>query len=213
MTLILEASNLSLNDVHRFLKLEDRVAVNFTDFLILEPITELEQQDLLRIINDFRRYWADKKISEGMVKFLTLAPLMRLTGFDDAPIKMTMEDSLSISVEDEDTTIMGRMDILAVKNAQSPTAPNFWILVIEVKNSKIDVFEGLPQLLTYAFKSLKEQSSVWGLASNGLRYQFVHLSQGNPPIYQILPELNLIDRDRSLQLIQVLKAICKLQLD
>ncbi|MBW4623563.1 MAG: restriction endonuclease subunit R [Cyanosarcina radialis HA8281-LM2] len=213
MTLILEASNLSLDDVHRLLKPEKQIGESFANLLSLEPITEIEQQDLWRIRDDFDRYLSAGKISEGMVKFLTLAPLMRLTGFYDAPIKMTMEDSIAISVEDEDTTITGRMDILAVNNARSLNAANFWILVIEAKNSAIAVSEGLPQLLTYAFKSLDRQSSVWGLATNGESYRFVRLSQGNPPIYQILPELNLIDRDRSLQLIQVLKAICKLQDD
>lgn len=90
------------------------------------------------------------------------------------------------------------------------TAP-LWILVIETKNSTVDVFTGLPQLLTYAFKSLEQQTSVWGLATNGRSYQFVQLRRGNPPTYQLMPELNLIDRDRSIQLLQVFKAICRLQ--
>jgi hypothetical protein len=39
----------------------------------------------------------------------------------------------------------------------------------------------------------------------------VYLQQGNSPTYQLLPELNLIDSERTIQLLQVLKAICKLQ--
>ncbi len=85
------------------------------------------------------------------------------------------------------------------------------ILVVETKNSLAGAFTGLPQLLTYAYKSLENQQSVWGLTTNGLRYQFVYLQQGNPSTYQLLSELNLIDSERSLQLLQVLKAICKLQ--
>ncbi|MEK0194828.1 MAG: hypothetical protein ACBR12_05345 [Microcoleus sp.] len=34
------------------------------------------------------------------------------------------------------------------------------------------------------------------------------MTRGNPCTYQILPELNLIDRERSLLLAQVLKWIC-----
>jgi hypothetical protein len=34
--------------------------------------------------------------------------------------------------------------------------------VIETKNSLAEVFAGLPQLLTYAYKSLEHQEAVWG---------------------------------------------------
>lgn len=211
MPLTQEASTLSLDDVHRLLKLERRSPGVFTDFLTLEPLSEFEQQDLLRISNDFERYLYARKLPEGLVKFLTLAPLMRLAGFYEAPIRLTMEDSIAISVEDEEIKITGRMDILAVNTELGTTAPPLWILVIETKNSTVDVFAGLPQLLTYAFKSLEQQASIWGLATNGRSYQFVQLRQGNPPTYQLMPELNLIDRDRSIQLLQVFKAICRLQ--
>ncbi|MEA5598481.1 hypothetical protein VB797_29520 [Rivularia sp. UHCC 0363] len=94
--------------------------------------------------------------------------MMRLAGFYDIPIRLTMEDVVGITIEDEDKVIKGRMDILAVNQAEATIAPPFWVLVIETKNSEIDVFEGLPQLLTYAFKSLEQQSSVWGLVTRRL---------------------------------------------
>ncbi len=209
MPLTQEASTLTLDDVHRLLKLERSPGV-FTDFLSLEPLSEFEQQDLLRISNDFERYLAAGKISEGLVKFLTLAPLIRLAGFYDTPIRLSMEDSIAISVEDEDIKITGRMDILAVNTELGTTAP-LWILVIETKNSTVDVFTGLPQLLTYTFKSLDQQESVWGLVTNGRSYLFVQLRRENPPTYQLMPELNLTEPERSTQLLQVLKAICQLQ--
>ncbi|WP_414621136.1 restriction endonuclease subunit R [Calothrix sp. CCY 0018] len=210
MTITVEPSSLSLNDVHRLLKLQKQANGLFTDYLTLEPLTEFEQQDLSRISNDFERYLAAGKISEGMVKFFTIAPLMRLAGFYDIPIRLTMEDVVGIAVEDEDKIIKGRMDILAVNQAEAITTPPFWVLVIETKNSAIDVFEGVPQLLTYAFKSLEEQSSVWGLVTNGLRYQFVYLKQSNPPIYQLMPSLSLNETQSSTVLLQVMKAICEL---
>ncbi|NMF65504.1 restriction endonuclease subunit R [Brasilonema octagenarum] len=211
MPITVEPSSLSLNDVHSLLKLQEEPIGLFTDFLTLDPLTNFEQQDLLKIRNDLRRYLAAGKISEGLVKFLTLAPLMRAAGFYDIPIRLTMEDVIAIAIEDEDTSIRGRMDILAVNNAQALTAPPFWILVIETKNSSVDVFEGLPQLLTYAFKSLEQQTSVWGLVTNGRNYLFVYLRQGNPPVYQLMPEVSLINTDESIQLLQVMKAICQLE--
>ena len=210
MTLTVEASSLSLNDVHRFLKLEKLSNASFTDFLSLEPLSEFEQQDLLRIRSDFERYLNARKISEGLVKFLTIAPLMRLAGFYDVPIRLTMEDSIALAVEDEDRRITGRMDILAINSPQSNIAPLFWVLVIETKNSAIEVGEGLPQLLTYAFKSLNQQPSVWGLVTNGLRYQFVYLRCDQQPTYQLMPLLNLNESPGATELLQVLKSICKL---
>ena len=219
MTQNLEASQLSLNDVRRLLKLERQIRGSFTDFFSLEPLTDFEQQELLLISNDFWRYLEVGKVSEELVKFLSLSPLMRLTGFFKVPVVLTMEDSIPIEVEDGDTLIKGRLDILAVNQPDAElAATQFWILVAEAKNSalakpskRIDPWAGLPQLLTYAYKSLQHQSSVWGLTTNGRNYQFVYLTRGNPCTYQILPELSLTDRDRSLLLAQVLKAICKLQ--
>ena len=212
MTQNLEASQLSLNDVRRLLKLERQTGGGFTDFFSLEPLTDFEQQELLLIGNHFWRHLEAGKVSAKMVKFLVLSPLMRLTGFFDIPIVLTMEDSIPIEVEDGDTLIKGRLDVLAVNQPDAElAAAQFWILVVEAKNSAIDPWAGLPQLLTYAYKSLQQQSSVWGLTTNGRNYQFVYLTRGNPCTYQILPELSLTDRERSLLLAQVLKAICKLQ--
>ncbi len=210
MTLTVEASSLSLNDVHRFLKLEKLSNGSFADFLRLEPLSEFEQQDLLRIRSDFDRYLSAGKISEGLVKFLTIAPLMRLAGFYDVPIRLTMEDSIAIAVEDEDRRITGRMDILAINSPQSNIAPPFWVLVIETKNSSVNVIEGLPQLLTYAFRSLEQQSSVWGLVTNGQLYQFVYLRHDEQATYELMPLLNLSQSPDAIELLQVFKAICKL---
>ncbi|MEG4212099.1 restriction endonuclease subunit R [Microcoleus sp. S13_B4] len=212
MTQNLEASQLSLNDVRRLLKLERQTGGGFTDFFSLETLTDFEQQQLWEISNDFWRYLEAGKVSEELVKFLALSPLMRLTGFFKVPVVLTMEDSIPIEVEDGDTLIKGRLDILAVNQPDAElAAAQFWILVVEAKNSAIAPLTGLPQLLTYTYKSLQQQSSVWGLTTNGESYRFVRVTRGNPCTYQILPELNLIDRERSLLLAQVLKAICKLQ--
>lgn len=186
---------------------------SFINSLTLELLTENEQQEVLQISKDFRHYFSAGKVYEALVKFIAIAPLMRLAGFYQYPIEIRLEENIAdIDIEDEDTKITGRMDILAVNKAMpTTTGISFWILVIETKNTLAEAFTGLPQLLTYAYKSLENQQSVWGLTTNGLRYQFVYLQQGNSPTYQLLPELNLIDSERTIQLLQVLKAICKLQ--
>lgn len=209
---ILNARNLSLEEVQRLFGFQEQYSDSFSNYLSLEPLTEAEQQEILQIKNDFRRYLTAGKVSEGQVKFLAVAPLLRLAGFYRYPIEIVLEENIAdIEVEDEDITIKGRFDILAIsKSKHTKPQTYFWVLLIESKNSQIDISTGLPQLLTYAYKNLDNQKSIWGLTTNGRSYQFIYLEPGNPPIYYLLPELNLMERERSTQLLQVLKAICQL---
>jgi len=212
MTTTLDARNLNLETVRQLFKFEEQFNNSFTPLLSLESLTEFEQQELLQIQNIFRSYYAAGKISEGQIKFLFLAPLMKLAGFYRTSIKITLEENIAdISVEEEDTIIKGRMDILAVNKTEGRTTTTpFWILVIEAKNSSLNAFDGLPQLLTYAYKGIEQQSSVWGLTTNGMDYQFVYIQQGNPPIYQLLPKLDITRAESSIELLQVLKAISQI---
>ncbi|MBW4478804.1 MAG: restriction endonuclease subunit R [Tolypothrix brevis GSE-NOS-MK-07-07A] len=212
MTTTLDARNLSLKNVRQLFKFEEQLNNSFTPLLSLESLTEFEQQELLQIQNIFRSYYSEGKISEGQIKFLFLAPLMKLAGFYRTNIQITLEENIAeISVEDEDRIIKGRMDILAVNQTEGRTTNTpFWILVIEAKNSSLNAFDGLPQLLSYAYQGIEQQSSVWGLTTNGMDYQFVYIQQGNPPIYQLLPKLDITRVESSIELLQVLKAISQI---
>lgn len=213
MTTTINAKNITLGEVNQFLKFQEQLNNDtYTTFLSLESLTEIEQLELVQIRNDFREYLAVERVSEGLVQALTTFPLMRLAGFYRSPIKMSLEqDIANITIEEEDTTITGRFDILAInKEKQIAADIPFWILVIESKNSLIAPRAGLPQLLTYAYKSLEYQESVWGLVTSGEFYQFLNIRRGNPPTYQLMPFLTLMEPEPSILLLQVLKAICKL---
>ncbi|WP_013323557.1 hypothetical protein [Gloeothece verrucosa] len=209
---ILQARNLTIADVERLLGFQKRRNGRFESFLSLPEITEVEEQELLKIQEDFERY-LDEDASEGQVKLVAIAPLLRLAGFYNYPIQIKVENNIdSIEIEDEKgITIAGRFDIIAI-NKQEQIADNvyFWVLAIESKRSAINAVAGLPQLLTYAYKSLEYQEAVWGLTTNGMHYQFVYIQQGNPPIYLSMPILSLLELESGLQLLQVLKAISQL---
>ncbi|MEO1430995.1 MAG: restriction endonuclease subunit R [Cyanobacteria bacterium J06633_8] len=206
---ILQSKNLSIGDIHRLFNYQRQYNESFQSLLTLEPLTEFEQQEVLQIRTDFDNYIIESKVLEGLVKALTVFPLMRLAGFYRSPIKIALEENIQdIVIEDEDTKVSGRLDILAVNKAKLNAVKSyFWVLVIEAKNSEIAVSAGLPQLLTYAYDCLKNQKSVWGLTTNGREYQFVYIQQGNPPTYQLMPLLNLMESERAIELLQVLKAI------
>lgn len=207
----LRAKDLSIGQVHHLLGFTRLPNGKFTALLCLEPLAEYEQQELAQIRNDFLDYLTEGKVSEGLVKALTTFPLLRLTGFYRSPIKLSLEQDIAeLVIEDENTSITARLDILAVNKTQPITTEAFfWVLVIESKNSVAAPSAGLPQLLIYAYKSLEHQEAVWGLVTNGELYQFVHIRQGNPPTYQLMPILSLMDAEPSMQLLEVLKAICR----
>jgi len=208
----LDASSLTMEDVYRLLKFEEHLNDSITSLLSLEPLTELEHQEVLKIREVFRSYHNAGKVSEGQVRLLPIAQLLWFSGFYQPHIKITLEEGIAqIDIKDEDTIIKGRMDILAVSRLQNRrTIIPFWILLLETQNTTIDALEGLPQLLTYAYKNIEEQAAVWGVTTNGMNYQFVYIQQGEHPTYQLLPELSLIRPEQTIQLLQVLKAICKL---
>ncbi|NEO70070.1 restriction endonuclease subunit R [Moorena sp. SIO3H5] len=209
---IIQASHLSLEDVHHTFGFQRQYNSSLTSRLSLDTITEFEQRELEQIRTDFDNYLIAGKVSEGLVKALTVFPLLRLAGFYRSPIKISLEEGMAdIDIQDQDTKITGRLDILAINKAQQTVDKvSFWVLVIETKNSSADVSVGLPQLLTYAYKSLDHQDSVWGLSTNGYIYQFIYIQAGNPPIYQLMPVLNLMESESSIKLLQVIKAIALL---
>lgn len=209
---ILQAEKLTLKDVHQFLGFQRQPIGAYEELLLLEPLTAFEQQELTQIAEDFSRYLLADKVSEGLVKVLTTFPLLRLAGFYRCPVELKLEEAIEqITVEDSDTLITGRLDILAINSAAPPGSQPLWLVLVESKNSAIDPSVGLPQLLSYAFRSLEHQTCVWGLLTNGLNYQFVYLQQQATPTYQLLPPLYLFEADRAVQLLQVLKSICKRQ--
>ncbi len=136
---LLNARNFSLEDVERLFGFQKQYNDSFTSLLSLETLTEVEQQEVLQIRNDFDKYLTAGKVSEGQVKFLVIAPLMRLARFYRYPIQIILEEDIAqINIEDEDKKITGRLDILAINKIIKFTEKTFfWVLLIESKNSSI----------------------------------------------------------------------------
>ncbi|NET89983.1 MAG: type I restriction enzyme HsdR N-terminal domain-containing protein [Kamptonema sp. SIO1D9] len=189
------ARNLTLKEVHRLFGFQKQYDGSFSDLLSLETLTEPEKQELLKIRDDFEPYLAEGQALEGQIRIVVVAPLLRLAGFCfyNYPIQIKVENNIApLDIQDEDISITGRSDIIAInKDKQTTTNVDFWILVLETKPTLASTLAGLPQILTYAYTSLKQQKSVWGLVTNGLSYEFLYIQSGNPPSYLHLPILNL----------------------
>lgn len=211
MTVTIDANTLNLGQVHYLLHLEKCYNNSISSHLNLAEISEYEQKKLAEIRNLADIYSNEGNILEGEIKFLFLSPLLWLSGFYNPQIKITLEEEIErINIEDEETTIKGRMDVLAaerIKHKSTETA--LWMLVIESKKANADTSVGLPQLLTYAYTVLEKQETVWGLATNGITYQLTYLQKSEPSTYQLFPPLNLLYAEQSVQILQILKAICQ----
>jgi hypothetical protein len=160
----------------------------------------------MNIRSEFDRYLVEGAVLEGQVRVLSVNPLLRLSGFNRAPITIQVEAAI-VPIELPESKITGRMDLLAIRLRED--GPDFWVLVVESKESGLDAMQGLAQLLTYAYAGLQGQRSVWGLTTNGINYQFVQIQAGEPPQYFLLPELSLLHRESAVSLLQMLKAICQ----
>ncbi|MGG6263613.1 hypothetical protein ACQ4M3_16110 [Leptolyngbya sp. AN03gr2] len=205
---VLKARNLSRGEVHRLLGFQPLYNGSFTPLLELEPLTEFEQAELAKIQTEFRTYLSEDRVSEGQIRFLSVAPLLRLAGYNESPIRLNVEEDIDrIYIEDEDTHITGRFDIVAVNKLDRIP---LWVLVVESKNGEASEVSGIAQMLAYAYQSLERQTSVWGLVTNGATYQFFYLLKQEGFTYQYMPTLDLFQDDRVIQLLQVLKAIAKL---
>ncbi len=208
----LDSKNLNFEDVERLLGFHESGSMGvFSDYLDLQCVSDLEQTELTEICTNFRRYLLSGKVSEGQIKFLALAPLMNLAGYYNQEIELLLEENIQrIDILEADISITGRYDILAVKKSGLPNLTKLWVLIVEAKRAGIEPFTGIPQLLTYAHESLSSQSSVWGLATNGLHFQFIRICAGEAPVYQLFPSLSLIESEPSILILKVLKSICKL---
>jgi hypothetical protein len=205
----LKARAIKLEEVRDLLGFELIQQGKFEDFLGLPGLDVTEETGLVGITEELFDYIENGRISEGQMQLVAIAPLLRLAGYNRAPIEYPVEEDIaSIYIPDRDTYIRGRFDIVAVNRNLPTDAQNLlWILVVESKNMGASEYVGIAQMLTYAYTSLARQEAVWGLVTNGANYQFFYIERGENPTYRRMPSLNLLDEIPAQQLLRVLKGI------
>jgi hypothetical protein len=203
----LKARQLKLEDAHSLLGYEAKLDGKFQDHLELLALQASDVATLEEIRSNFFRYLTRAKISEGQARELSVSPLLQLAGYHRPPIYLEIEEEIDrIYIQDKDTHITGRLDIVAVRQENQQATP-LWILVVESKNAEASEYVGTAQMLTYAYNSLEQQKQVWGLVTNGINYRFFYIAKAETLTYQYMPNLNILDVDSASQLLQVFKAI------
>ncbi len=132
---------------------------------------------------------------EAMVKMVILSPLLELAGFYDAPFYAQSEKSINVSTQDEYLTIRGKIDVLV-------TQDQFWILVIESKQTGISIDAGIPQALTYMLGAPDRTKPLYGMVTNGNNFIFLKLIGQT---YQMSDEFSLRRRGDLYQVLAILK--------
>lgn len=148
----------------------------------LPEISNSENQALERIKTNYLNLIEYPPMSEEAVKMVVLSPLLDLAGFYQYPFRITTEQSIEVELDDENTVIKGRIDVLVLKN-------ELWILIIESKRAGISLEPGIPQALSYMLQS--PQFPCFGFVVNGSNFIFIKLDKKKSPVYALSDELTL----------------------
>ncbi|NJO39862.1 MAG: restriction endonuclease subunit R [Cyanobacteria bacterium CRU_2_1] len=168
----------------------------------LPEIDDWEKQALDRLKTGYLNLLKKPPLLENAVRMAILHPLLFIAGLYLAPFQAKPEKSLTISLEDEDNTIVeGRMDILVLKE-------QFWLIVIESKRAGIAIEEGIAQLLAYMLGSPKSNEPIFGMITNGGSLMFAKLIKGKTSQYALSDMFVL--RKQENELYQVLKILKRL---
>jgi hypothetical protein len=89
----------------------------------------------MNVRSEFDRYLVEGAVLEGQVRVLSVNPLLRLSGFNRAPVTIQVEMAIA-PIELPESKITGRMDLLAIRMRED--GPDFWVLVVESKESGAD---------------------------------------------------------------------------
>jgi len=167
----------------------------------LPELTDIEKQELDRVQEGYFNLVEYPPLLENVVKLTIVSPLLFIAGLYLSPFHIKAEKSLEILAEDETVIIEGRIDILVLKQ-------NFWVTVIESKQTAFSIEEGLAQILTYMLADPNPETPTFGMITNGVNFRFVKLVREATPKYALSDEF-VID-NRGNELYSVLKIIKRL---
>lgn len=174
----------------------------FTEWLDnLPEITDLEKQYLDRVKINYLSLVKRRPISEEMVKMVVLSPLLDLGDFYRPPFYVETENSIEIALEDEGEIVRGRIDVMVLKH-------QFWLLVIESKQSGFSLLTAIPQALAYMLANPTPERPAFGLVTNGDDFQFIKLIKQDTPQYALSDKFTLSKRENELyKVLSILKKL------
>lgn len=165
----------------------------------LPELTQAERQTLDRIKNSYLYNSADGAMTEATVNLLLVSPLLYLAGFCDPPYKLRGEKSVEIAVEERDEIYRGRIDALVLQN-------QFWLTLVESKQTKFSFSVAIPQALAYMMANPHPTRSTFGLVTNGDSFLFIKLVKEPVAQYDLSTDFSIFARPQN-ELYEVLKVM------
>lgn len=170
----------------------------------LATVSAPEKQSLERVRSNYLNLTKRRPMSEEAVKMVVLSPLLDLAGFYQPPFEIETETPIKISAEDDGVIVKGNIDVLIVQR-------QFWILVIESKNTKFDVMTALPQALVYMLDDPKRDQPTFGLLVNGREFVFPKLAKEGTPKYSLSRAFSILKPENDIyDVLHILKHIGEL---
>lgn len=168
-----------------------------------EPISESDQRALDRVKGNYLDLLEDPPVLENSVKMVVLGPLLDLAGFYRRPFRITTETSIDIELEDENTVIRGRIDVLVLNQV-------LWLVVIESKRSDFAVTRALPQTLAYMLGNPDQTRPTFGFITNGTEFFFLKAQRQPTSQYATSKLFSLFNPGNELyQVLSILKQLAK----
>lgn len=134
----------------------------------LSELNQSEKDSLDRIKNSYLYNSADGALTEATINLLLISPLLYLAGFCDPPFRIRAEKTIEIRVEEREEIYRGRIDILVLQN-------QFWLALVESKQTKLSFSVAIPQALTYMMGNPNAEHPMFGLVTNGDNFLFLKL--------------------------------------
>lgn len=149
----------------------------------LPELTDVEKQTLDQIKANFL-YLSEYPMSEEVVKLVVISPLLSIAGFYSPPFRIRTENSIKITLQENDEEVRGRIDIWVLQE-------QLWVLVIESKEAGFSLKEAIPQALSYMMATPTPQRPAFSLVTNGSEFRFIKLLTQPAPQYRFSDLLTL----------------------
>jgi len=110
------------------------------------------------------------QLGEETIKLIVLSPLLKTAGFYDPPFQFRAEATVEFSVTEANKIYRGRVDALILQE-------QFWVVVIESKETSFSLELAIPQALAYMLASPHLEKSVYGMVTNGGNFIFLKVQK------------------------------------
>lgn len=193
MVQAIQANELTLSDVEDRFNLR-QVLSDSTFFPEwqnnLPELNQSEMQTLDRVKTEFL-YLNKYPMLEDLVKMVVVLPLLSTSGFYHPPLRPVLEKRVDIAIQDEEKTVYGRIDVLALLK-------QIWVAVIESKQAGFSLKDATAQTLFYMMANPNSESATYGLVTNGSHFIFIKLLPSDRPQYAFSSEFSLFRADNEL---------------